>query len=48
MVERTNVMYKVEIKFDPSNLTQHEMDKICEETDELFKLTNTIYGNIIK
>ena len=30
-------MYKVEIKFDSSNLTQHDMDKICEQTDEFFE-----------
>lgn len=40
MIERTNVMHKVEIKFAPSNLTQHEMDKICEKTDEIFKKDN--------
>lgn len=37
VIERVNEMYKVEIKFDPSNLTQHDMDKICEQTDEIFE-----------
>lgn len=30
-------MYKVEIKFDSSNLTTDEMDKICEKTDQIFE-----------
>ena len=37
VIERVNGMYKVEIKFDPNNLTQYEMDKICEQTDEIFE-----------
>ena len=29
-------MYKVEIKFNPSNLTPDDMDRICEQTDRIF------------
>ena len=30
-------MYKVEIKFDSSKLTQSDMDRICEQTDQIFE-----------
>ena len=36
-IERVDVMYKVEIKFDTRNLTPGDMDKICEETDQIFE-----------
>ncbi len=31
-------MYKIEIKFDPNNLTPDDMDRICEQTDRKMKL----------
>lgn len=30
-------MYKVEIKFNPNNLTPDDMDRICEQTDRIFE-----------
>ncbi|MCU6763000.1 Uncharacterised protein [uncultured Roseburia sp.] len=30
-------MYKVEIKFDTRNLTKSDIDRICEETDQIFE-----------
>lgn len=29
-------MYKVEIKFDTRNLTPSDVDKMCEQTDQIF------------
>ena len=31
------VIYKVEIKFDPNNLSPDELDRICEQTDQIFE-----------
>lgn len=30
-------MYKVEIKFDSHSLTPDDMDRICEQTDQIFE-----------
>ena len=32
-----DVMYKVEIIFNSKDLTQSDMDQICEETDQIFE-----------
>ena len=29
-------MYRVELKFDSDNLTSSDMDRICEQTDQIF------------
>ena len=31
-----NEMYRVELKFDSDNLTPSDMDRICEQTDQIF------------
>lgn len=31
------MMYRVEIKFDTNGLTPEEMDRICEQTDQIFE-----------
>ena len=31
------VIYKVEINFDPNNLSPDELDGICEQTDQIFE-----------
>ena len=31
------VIYKVEINFDPNNLSPDELDRICEQTDQIFE-----------
>ena len=33
-------MYKVEIIFNSKDLTQSDMDQICEETDQILKEKN--------
>ena len=30
-------MYRVELKFDADNLTPSDMDRICEQTDQIFE-----------
>lgn len=35
-------MYKVEIIFNPKNLTQRDMERICEETDWIFEREDLI------
>lgn len=30
-------MYRVELKFDSDNLTPSDMDRICEQTDQIFE-----------
>lgn len=34
---RVNEMYRVELKFDSDNLTPSDMDRICEQTDQIFE-----------
>ena len=34
-------MYKVEIIFNSKDLTQSDMDQICEETDQIFEVVQT-------
>ena len=34
---RVNEMYRVELIFDSDNFTPSDMDRICEQTDQIFE-----------
>ena len=36
-IERIDVMYKLELKFDSSGLNPKDIEQICRETDQIFE-----------